>query len=609
MAIALLPLKEGETLDSNIGRYAEMMGLKSTLSLRKLLFGCDSYPGQRLPGSINYLAEQTRDYWNMKPEDIIYGHTEYRYLTMMAPQSMREKILKMTLGSAEINSRPVWIARLRGERASKLRYCEECLKECIESHQTPYWKVDHQLAGVYCCDKHARVLKSVKGKTSVRYADQTVMRLIDHSDEEVLHSVSPLEKRAIESVSRKSVRQRADGNFGKSAKQYGNMLRDLGFLFENSRLKYAKIYSAWVDYFGREYCYLTNTNASKVSAWIDHLLRGTWGCDFVHPFIIIAGESLLEHLAALPGSYVPQNFKDRRLASEKEISMSVKAAYSCNGALHRNSDTFEFLSTRTGRWKLVCTCGLSYRLLKPAQGNAEILTPFSYGDRYKKRLAALIGKGMNISAAARELQTNPKHAYVWAAREGIINIKKLPVREVNRLRARWRLVVRNTVSKKRITSAMEADPTTYTKLSKFDPNWLRTFNRAHRSPAREKTLFGPNEPTADDIREAHRELISAEPPIRATRLAIVERTGFPRASDHRRPYWRFLAEFVEGRPAYLERVICWLATLASEQRLGDCDEALRSAGLTRSSFSLEQRSQIREIVAMNPANVRCSQRR
>ncbi|MPW24005.1 hypothetical protein GCT13_46935 [Paraburkholderia sp. CNPSo 3157] len=83
MAIALLPLKEGETLGSNFGRYAELMGLKSTWRLRRSLFGCDSEPGSRLPIAIDHLAEQARDYWNLRAEDIIKEHTEFRYATMM----------------------------------------------------------------------------------------------------------------------------------------------------------------------------------------------------------------------------------------------------------------------------------------------------------------------------------------------------------------------------------------------------------------------------------------------------------------------------------------------------------------------------------------------
>jgi hypothetical protein len=82
MAIALLPLKEGETLASNIGRYAELMGLKSTRALRQLLFGHYCDPQSRLPTAIVHLADQVVDYWNLGAEDIVKKHTEFQYATM-----------------------------------------------------------------------------------------------------------------------------------------------------------------------------------------------------------------------------------------------------------------------------------------------------------------------------------------------------------------------------------------------------------------------------------------------------------------------------------------------------------------------------------------------
>jgi hypothetical protein len=68
-------------------------------------------------------------------------------------------------------------------------------------------------------------------------------------------------------------------------------------------------------------------------------------------------------------------------------------------------------------------------------------------------------------------------------------------------------------------------------------------------------------------------------------------------------------ELVESGPDYRERVIAWLVTLASAQRLGDCDEAIRKAGLRRNRFTKEQRERIREVEFLSsvdeppPANV------
>jgi hypothetical protein len=56
-----------------------------------------------------------------------------------------------------------------------------------------------------------------------------------------------------------------------------------------------------------------------------------------------------------------------------------------------------------------------------------------------------------------------------------------------------------------------------------------------------------------------------------------------------------LMELAECGPDYCERVISWLATVASTKRLSNCDEAIRRSGLRRNQFSSEQRQRIREI--------------
>jgi hypothetical protein len=146
---------------------------------------------------------------------------------------------------------------------------------------------------------------------------------------------------------------------------------------------------------------------------------------------------------------------------------------------------------------------------------------------------------------------------------------------------------------------IENEPAVHKALLKNDPDWLCTFNRSHRSPGRTKGAVRLKQPTSDQIREVWRGLISAEPPIMATRRAILERAGFHRVLGRNRSSEAVLVELVERRPAYLERVISWLATLASEQRLGDCDEAIRTAGLRRSRFTREQRERIRGIEFMS----------
>jgi hypothetical protein len=238
-------------------------------------------------------------------------------------------------------------------------------------------------------------------------------------------------------------------------------------------------------------------------------------------------------------------------------------------------------------------------MLKAAQCDAEHLTPLSYGARYRKRYRTLIAKGASVHHAAQDLHLSAQTAIGWAYREKVGNIKMLPQGEVRKLRATWRRLVKNSLPERRITAAAEADPAVHRALLKNDRDWLLTFNRSHWSPRRTKDSYKRNEPTSDQIREAWRGLMLAKPPIMATRGAILERAGYRREWGRSRPFLAVLVELVECRPAYLDRVISWLTTLAPGQRLGDCDEAIRTAGLRRRHFTGEQLERIREIELMS----------
>ena len=386
-----------------------------------------------------------------------------------------------------------------------------------------------------------------------------------------------------------------EGGVCKSTKIYRDMLREAGFLDKNSFIKHDVIISAWSDYFGQEYCYFTNMTPTRISIWLSRFSKCSVRRECSHPFMFIAGESFLGHHVELAGSYLPHiTRKAPNFAIEREAAVPVCEVYSCQGALHRSADVLGFVELPRGRRKLVCTCGVSYRMLKRAQCDAAQLVPFAYGDRYRKRYNALIAKGMSVWSAAKTLHLSTM-ACRWAYGQRGRNVKTLPRGQIRRLRATWRTLVRSASPERRITAAAEADPAVHKALLKNDPDWLRAFNRSHESRGRTKRAVRLREPTSDQIREAWRGLISAEPPIMATRSAILETVGFRRGSGRNRSFEAVLMELVECRLDYLERVIAWLANLASEQRLGDCDEAIRNAGLRKSSFTREQRERIRGI--------------
>jgi hypothetical protein len=599
MATALFPLSDGETLGSNFGRYADYMGLEATIVLRKRLFNYSCAPGTRLPSGIAYLAEQTRDYWNMEGEAIVKSHTEFNYATMMAPQSLRERILQKMMSQPTSGVSPLRMFRLKGERVVPFRYCDECLAGWRSRRMVPYWRLDHQLSGVYYCDEHSRVLKETKQKVSERILDATHRRFAHASDELVLqHTASSVEKSAIRDVAQRSVQQRSGHRAEQTRQHYRDLLREAGFTRQNEAMKHDTLITAWSAYFGSEYCHLTGMNAEKISGWASSFAKHADVRACPHPFMYLAAESFLEHCSELPGTFLPMERNNVvGCPGDWELVAPEFKPPSCNGALHGNADAISFAGflRKSGGWRLVCSCGISYRAMVPSKTGSLRLTPFSYSTKYHQRFDMLIEHGSRIADAARKMRIPISTAVAWRRRRTCSNSKTASAKEIRTLRAQWRCLVNSASSVNRIASAQQEGPDVYGALHRDDHAWLIAFNRKHRS-WRPRGSYRSNGPKLNEIRESWVALMDADPPIRATRAAILERAGVSRevyiASAS---CLAALAELVETRQAYLERVISWLTKLTARRSLSDCEGAIRLAGLLPRSFTREQRDQIKKL--------------
>jgi hypothetical protein len=593
MAVALLPLMEGESLPSNFGRYAEYMGLKSTDNLRKNLFGYSCSRGTRLPRAINYLAEQTKDYWNMTGEDIVRKHTTFQYATMMSAESTRREILSGMLSNLSREDSALSKSRFVGERIRNLRYCPECFSEWRSRRAPIYWKMDHQLIGVYVCAKHLCVLNSVEFGHIELHDDSPVMSLVKAADASIITNFDSSNRVAIEEMAKRSARACYEVGACRSVTVYRDLFREAGFARTASLIRRTEIIAAWSEFFGKEYCYLTAMSPLRISTWLDRLTKYAT-IRTHHPFMFIAATCFLEHLASLPGSYLPA------AKSTLQTGAAVVEGVVCEGALHRDPDVLRFagMLTRSGGWKLVCTCGISYRFLDSSLSPTSKLMPFSYGPRYKSRFRLLMKKGANANCASKELHLSACTGAAWARRENKGNEIALTQREISRLRTQWRRLVKGISSERRISTAAKAEPALYKVLLSNDHDWVIDFNAKHRS-WRPQSSYTVREPSIDEIEQAQQELLLDEPPARITAAAIRAKVGFWDSRDSDTPASVLLAELTESRAAYLERVQSWLAKLAAEHRLGNCDAALRQAGLWRRSFTREQRLRIKEIESVS----------
>ncbi|WP_233808988.1 TnsD family transposase [Paraburkholderia sp. HP33-1] len=607
MAIALFPPNEGETLGSCIGRYAQYMGLNSTVVLRRLLFGYTCSPGTRLPSAMSYFAEQTRDYWNMSGEAIIRRHTEFQYVTMMAPNALRDRLLLHLLDSRDSRRTIMRFGGgLKREVVKKLRYCEECLSEWRSKNIMPFWKIDHQLPGAYYCHLHSCVLKMTGQQFAKNVLDPTVLSLRRDSDEAVLKRVSSVERDAIMDVTIRSVRQRIDGDSCRRPKTYRELLVNAGFARPDGTISRTALIRNWLGYFGPEYCHLTGMDEQKIGGWSRNISRCASARQFPQPFIFVAAHSFLDHCCKFPGSFVPAlhsagtNQEVHSPEGEDTIRPDVELP-ECNGVLHRIGDSLHFAGRlrRSGGWKVVCSCGMSYRAKDESKRGSMCLKAFAYGPRYRRRFCAFMAKGDNYIRAGRKLNMPKSTALAWAREEGYVRrVETMPPADTRKLRATWRRTVESAPLESRITSACQINPGVYKALHRRDRAWLLSFNHEHRSwrPGASYNAAG-KESTCNRVREAMAAVMQMDPPVRATRAKIFETAGLTLSeANSRKSTSILLRTLTEPRQDYLERVILWLETLAASRRLGDWEDAVHLAGLHRRSFTKEQMSRIRRFL-------------
>ncbi|MCX5538072.1 TnsD family Tn7-like transposition protein [Paraburkholderia sp. CNPSo 3076] len=595
MATSLFPLQDGETLENNIIRYAEYMGLASTQDLRRRLFGYPCRAGTRFPCGISHLALQTRDYWGLDADQIIEHNTEFNYMTMMASSALRSSMRAIMQ-----NPPGVGVLRMKRkltlERDSRPRYCDECLADWNRSGIAPYCKISHQLPGTYYCDVHLTPLKAAGESRGDVVLAAMLQPLVRKSDSAAISDVTAAEAKAIKSVAIKSARQQTNGDTRERV-HYLSLVRDAGFLMPDGRLRKGALANDLRVFFGVTYCRLTGLDERKIAAWWNVVRGQTNANSLRNPFVFLAAESLLESRISCPGTHLP-------LIPSVSIDEILPILPKCAGALHRDCDSYgAMVRGRTAqRWKVTCSCGMTYKILTNPDDSAVHIVPLEYGERYKQHFDVLLSTDCGLGFAAHEIGISLGTAVAWkrikASPGGTKAVpkKRLPQAEIKELRGKWRALVLSAPPKGRIRSAYSKGAAIYRKLALHDHEWLIKFNKSQSAPSKGMIHRSRNQLTEarlQHVREAYDDLIRTEPPVHITRSAIVRKAGFTSAVEHNGSWKGVFSQLSETKTAYVERVCTWFCELPRARRPRNCREFERLTHCDWQSLSDEQRHRVR----------------
>jgi hypothetical protein len=596
MAIALFPLNEGETLESNFLRYAKYMNLNSTSGLWRRLFGYQCRTSTRLPYGFSHLALQTRDSWGLEANQIIERATEFNYVAMMAAPEVRAN-MQTTMQRAWDPSGLKLTFPVKAGFDIGLRYCDECLSDWYRAGTAPYLKISHQLPGVYYCEIHLRLLKM--GRFSRIGFDQEfeARRRRQKDNSPVLVEVRECEEEAIKGVSVRSAQQLACGN-GRAKTDYVGRVRDAGYITPCGRLRTTELIRDWLAFFGPRYCRLTAIHEFGILRWWKFVSTDSITLAFPHPFIFIAAEVLFSAQGKFIAVPSPGTLLQVPTAKQPRIPK-------CRGSLHRTSDSVKALTRvgRSERWVAQCSCGIGYRASADAALRGESMVPYAYGNRYRAYFHSLIAKGYTRKRAAREVGVADKTVANWIRAEALegkskkVRLARIPRCEIEALRQKWKQLVRDAPPARRITSAYLIGREIWKKLAIHDHAWLVAFNQTHRS-SNHANIRPKNNPGEEDIVRLHEirdKQLSVEPPIWVNHICIIRAASLRNKVKKNKDWSKLLAGLAESRSEYFERVLAWVGRFSPSERPCNSTEFSTLTHLSWRVLTEQQRTRARSL--------------
>ncbi|RQR36956.1 hypothetical protein DIE23_05780 [Burkholderia sp. Bp9143] len=589
MALALKKFLECETIYSNVCRYADEVGLRRIDTIIPTLFGSRIKSLKTMiPNGIRNFSEQTSAYVGMSGEEIVNRHTAYNYLTALASEDERAAMMQSMLEIS--SSRGNNCYSLKKEKIKGLRYCDECVADCLEAGIEPYYRIDQQLPGVYVCSRHGGLLRWIAGTEEKRtYRPGSLATLASCKDKTTFEGAKPLELQAMADLARRSAYVLVSPDFDIKNFPYREMLKEAGLLSKAGDVRRDAVIEACDSYFGAQFCWATGFDDFHILRLL-HLSFRNPGATQI--FRTLAVQSMLSYLVSEAGAYRPG------------FEMNLKnlcGYFVCSGKLHRDGDSFgcpRFVKS-SGRYVADCTCGVSISIRVDRDGNVVDRKTVRIGSRYKAAFRELINRGISVSDAGKEIGIRWT-AWAWK-RETSPKTDRLSKSSRDILRKKWRACVESAPVERRLKAACETEPTLYRKLRTYDKKWLQHFNARHRSSKRLSDARLTE--SLARFSRARQLLADRLPPEQITikALVTVARAGLkgPLRGRHGPVVKQHISTLVEERSVFVDRLIdYWLEELHGE-RVVNMAQLRTRCGFSYTRLTAAQKSRVLEWLSVN----------
>jgi len=269
---------EGELLYSVISRYRLKAGIINKRALMKDLYGKEvTLNSVYFPVHIEALVNNMPPNIVINEKDIIENNTLFKIFSAFLDENRRKIVYNGMLNEEGFNAfQPLGLVGSKVLMKDKLFFCEKCTMEDIEGYGESYWRVIHQVPGVYTCSKHKVFLKEsevLSSNSRIEYIclDKNIKgkEIVDNFD---FININLKYVDMIEELYKLELKSKNKEFFDAF---FIDKLREKGFTSKNGSLKQNEIEEAFIEYYTQEYLMLMQSKVEKGNSWLRKFIRNS----------------------------------------------------------------------------------------------------------------------------------------------------------------------------------------------------------------------------------------------------------------------------------------------------------------------------------------------
>lgn len=333
------PIYEGELLYSAISRYKRSAGIINKKALMSDLYGqVVSLNNLHFPVHIDSLIENLLPLYKITSEKLIKENTLYRPFTAFLSEDKAQNIMNIMKNGKSSN--PYAKIGLTGSKIKmneNLMYCSSCIEENMAKYGEAYWRVLHQVPGVFYCDKHYKSLSKAEVYANRSRVEYICADTINYKNNKLVveDDIMNINLKYIENmkyllnndVERKNKRFLLD--------VYIDKLREKGFTSKNGSINIKDFETEFRNFYGERYLTLMQSNLKlgEEANWLRLFIRDSSKEKHVLRHLLIIGFlgihikdffEIRDYVGKKEYIYVPNPRLDKYEQREKWIKLLEK---------------------------------------------------------------------------------------------------------------------------------------------------------------------------------------------------------------------------------------------------------------------------------------------